>query len=408
MRPSRRQARTGTALTILVALILAGAAALLGPRALEAGYLLLHRDDPVALADHVIRTSLDPAVAQREIEAALAANDPELAASFAELARGQGAAVDTDLARRVEAANSTMARTSQAAGSFAHGFVTGVPQDAVGLAGTAAGDLFVFGDIRDALREGRRLASGEEADELILGLALVGIAVTAGTYASLGVGAPARLGVSVIKGARKAGRIGNRLTGEISRSLRSAVDLPALKTAVSPVSLAQPATAVRAAREAVKLERAGGLVRLMEDTGRVQAKAGTRAAMDGLKVAETPKDMGRVARLAEAKGSRTRAILKLGGRAAIALSVASLNLASWTFSALVAIIGFCATIKGLTERATRRWLAWRKGAPRAVCYAMEGGLRNGKQAAFMADLFSQLIQISQCRSITARSLQDHS
>ncbi len=280
MRPSRRQARTGTALTILIALILAGAVGLLGPRALEAGYLLLHQDDPVALADHVVRTSLDPAVAQREIEAALAANDPELAASFVELARGQGVAVDTDLLQRVEAANSTMARTSQAAGSFAHGFVTGVPQDAVGLAGTAAGDLFVFGDIRDALREGRRLASGEEADELILGLALVGIAVTAGTYASLGVGAPARLGVSVIKGARKAGRIGSRLADEISRSLRSAVDLSALKTAVSPVSLAQPATAVRAAREAVKLERAGGLVRLMEDTGRVQAKAGTRAAMD--------------------------------------------------------------------------------------------------------------------------------
>jgi hypothetical protein len=117
---------------------------------------------------------------------------------------------------------------------------------------------------------------------------------------------------------------------------------------------------VRAAREAVKLERSGGLLRLMEDTGRVQAKAGTRAAMDGLKIAESPKDMGRVALLAEAKGSKTRAILKLGGRAAIALTVASLNLANWTFSALAAIIGFCAAVKGLTERATRRWLAWRK------------------------------------------------
>ena len=32
------------------------------------------------------------------------------------------------------------------------------------LAGTAVGDLFVFGDIRDALREGKRLAAGEQAD----------------------------------------------------------------------------------------------------------------------------------------------------------------------------------------------------------------------------------------------------
>ena len=235
---------------------------MVGPRALDAGYLLLHQDDPVQLADHVVRTSLDPAVAHREIEAALAANDPELAASFVALARGQGIPVDPDLAKRVEVANSTMARTAQAAGSFAHGFVTGEPEDAVGFAGTAVGDLFVFGDIRDAVREGSRLAAGEEADELLLGLACVGLAVTAGTYASLGVGGPARLGVSALKGARKAGQIGGRLAVWMGRSLREAVDLSALRRAVSPVSLTQPATAVRTAREAVKLDRAGGLVRL--------------------------------------------------------------------------------------------------------------------------------------------------
>jgi hypothetical protein len=356
----RARARVPIALTLLVALILAGAIAMVGPRALDAGYLLLHQDDPVRLADHVVRTSLDPAVAHREIEAALAANDPELAASFVALARGQGIPVDPDLAKRVEVANSTMARTAQAAGSFAHGLGTGEPEDAVGFAGTAVGDLFVFGDIRDAVREGSRLAAGEEADELLLGLACVGLAVTAGTYASLGVGGPARLGVSALKGARKAGQITGRLAVWMGRSLREAVDLSALRRAVSPVSLTQPATAVRTAREAVKLDRAGGLVRLMEDTGRVQAKAGTRAAMDGLKVAESPKDMARVARLAEAKGTKTRAILKLGGRAAIALTIGAFNLASWNFSALVAILGFCATIKGLTERTTLRWLSWRK------------------------------------------------
>jgi hypothetical protein len=202
------------------------------------------------------------------------------------------------------------------------------------------------------VREGSRLVEGEQADELLLGLACVGLAVTAGTYASLGVGGPARLGVSALKGARKAGKIGGRLAVWMGRSLREAVDVSALRRAVTPVSLTQPATAVRTAREAIKLDRAGGLVRLMEDTGRVQAKAGMRAAMDGLKIADSPKDMARVARLAEAKGSKTRAILKLGGRAAIALTVGAFNLASWAFSAFLAIFGFCATVKGLTERTT--------------------------------------------------------
>ncbi len=356
----RRRAPVRPALAVLVALVAVVAIALVGPRAVDSAYLLLHQDDPAGLADHLVKTSLDPTVAQREIDAALAAEDAELAESFLALARGQGIAVDPEQVKRVAAANTTLARTAHAAGSFAQGFVSGEPKDAAGLAGAAVGDLSVYGDIRDAVREGGRLASGEEADELLLGLACVGLAVTAGTYALLGAGGPVRLGVSALKGARKAGQISGRLAVWMGRSLREAVDLTALRRVATPASLTQPATAARTVREAVKLDRAGGLVRLMEDTGRVQAKAGTRAAMDGLRVAESPKDMGRIARLAEAKGSRTRAILKLGGRAAIALTVGAFNLANWVFSTLVAVIGFCAAVKGLTERTTLGWLAWRK------------------------------------------------
>lgn len=360
--PSRRGQGGGVKaiFVLLLAATLAGLLVSIGPRAVDAAYLLLHQDDPAGLADRLVGRSLDPALAQREIEVALEAGDAELAASFVDLAGERGVAVDPNLAARVETANSLAARSAQAAGSFAQGFVTGEPKDAVGMAGTAVGDLLVFGDIRDALREGGRLVAGEQADELVLGLASVGLAVTAGTYALVGAGVPARVGVSLLKGAQKTGRLTAPLAAWIGRSLRSTVDLSALRRAVSPVSLAQPATAVRAARDAVKLDRAGGLVRLMEDTGRVQAKAGTRAALDGLKIAQEPKDMARVARLAEAKGSKTRAILKLGGRAAIAVTSAFMTLASWAWSGLVAVIGFCAAIKGLTERATRLWLARRK------------------------------------------------
>lgn len=333
------------------------------PRGVESAYLLLHRDEPIALADHAARAALDPAIARREMETALAANDPELAHSFLDLARAHGVAVEPALAERVAAANDPAALAVNAAGSFAHGLVVGEPQDAAGLAGMALGDLFIYGDIRDALREGSRLLVGEEADELVLGLACVGLAVTAGVYASAGAAAPARVGVSLVKGARKAGHIGFGLSAAIGRSLRGAVDLAAVRRAASQASALQPAAAARALREAVKLDEAAGLVRLLEDAGRVQAKAGSRAALDGLKIAQSPADMARVAKLAEAKGGKTRAILKLGGRAAVALTVASYKLASWAFSALLSVIGFLAAAKGLTERLTRRAMARRSRRP---------------------------------------------
>jgi len=345
---------------LLVALALAAGAIALVPRGFDAGWLLVAQDDPVQLADRVVEKSFTPAVAEQEIAAALEAGDVDLANSFVDLAAERGIALPPQLMDKVKAANSTSATAARNAENFAHGLITGQPDDMVGLAGTTLGDLFVFGDVRDAVREGVHLAKGEKADELVLGLACVGIAVTAGTYASLGAGTPARVGLSLVKAARKTERLGAHMASWVTRSVREVVDMGKLRTALAAASLAEPAVAVRAAREAVKLDKAEGLVNAARDVGRVQAKAGTQAAMDGLKLAEGPRDMSRLSRLAAAKGSKTRAILRLAGRAAIVLTMAAFDLASWLFTALLVLFGFCSAVKSTTERTTLRYVRWRK------------------------------------------------
>src|SRR5712691_7777077 len=356
----RRNPMTGARIAVPLCLALAlGAAALVVlPRAFEAGSLLAAADDPVALADHAVARSFNAEVAAREIDAALAAGDADLAESFLELAREREVPVDPALADRVERANAAAASTARSLMSFARGLVTGEPQDLSSLAGTAVGDLFVFGDIRDAVREGTRLATGGEADELVLGLACVGLAVTAATSATVGLGAPARAGLTVLKAARKAGRLGGRMAAWIDRSLREVVDWSALARAIGGIS--RPALAVRVARDAVKVEKAEGLARLVGDVGRVQAKAGTQAALDGLRLAEGPRDMSRLARLAAAKGGKTRAILKLAGRGAIMLMLGAFDLALWVFSALVTILGLVSSLKRAAERATERYCIRRR------------------------------------------------
>jgi hypothetical protein len=341
------------------------------PRGWEAARLLYAQDDPVRLADLAVEKSLSPQVARAEIEKALAADDADLAASFLALGRERGIAIDPALAARVEAAG---APAAHAAKSFAYGLVTGAPDDLAGLAGTAAGDLFVFGDVRDAVREGAHLARGEPADELILGLAGAGVAVTAATYATLGGGTPARLGLTLVKAARKTGRLAAPMAAWMTRSVREAVDTTALGAALTKASFTAPVVAFRAARDAVKVERAEGLVTAVRDVGRVQGAAGTRAALEGLKIAEGPQDVAKLALLAETKGGKTRAILKLAGRAAFALTAAAFDLFSWLFAAVWAVFGFAATVKRITERTTTRYLHWRKARrARALVAAASAG-----------------------------------
>jgi hypothetical protein len=339
------------------------------PRAIEAEALLTAQDDPVLLADRALDRVFNAEVANREIEAALASKDVDLAQSFLDLARDRNLTIDPALAARVADASTPSAAAKRAAGSFAHGLVIGEPEDLAGLAGTTLGDLFVFGDIRDAVREGSRMAQGEPADELILGLAAVGIALTAGTYASLGAGAPARLGLSVLKAARKTGRMTAQMGEYLGRTLRQVVDWPALKRAASSVKITEPATSVRAVREAVKVEKSRELVRMVSNLGQVQSRAGTQAALDGLRIAQGPRDVARMARLADAKGSRTRAILKMFGRGALFLGMSAFNLAWWVLGAIVTMLSFTAALKRATERTTERYCERRRARLRAAAVA---------------------------------------
>jgi hypothetical protein len=333
--------RPRIAFALLAAALLAAAAAYAVPRAADA---VSGIDDPARIAGRALDGTFDAATARREIEAALAAQDVELAQSVFDLAHARNVAIDPALAEKVAAATAEIATMRHRASSFARGFVTGEPQDMASLAGTTLGDLFVFGDIRDALREGTRYIRGEHVDKLVLGLAATGIAVTAGTYATFGAAAPARAGLTLVKAARKTGRLGAEFTETLGRIVRQ-TSFPA---------------AARATRDTAKVERGGGLLHLVRDVGGVEKAAGGRAALDALKIAKEPRDITRIAKLAEKEGSRTRAILKVAGRGAIMLAALAFDASLWLLGAALAVFGFISALKSAVERATLQILRLRR------------------------------------------------
>jgi hypothetical protein len=339
---------------VLVVALFSALAIYAVPRGLDARAQLVIADDPARIAERVLDERFNATLAAQEIEQALAKGDADLAQSFVDLSAARKVTLDPALIDKVKAAVLEETSAAGTAKRFAQGFVTGEPNDAAGLAGTTLGDLFVFGDVRDAMREGKRLALGEEVDTLVLGLACVGLAITAGTYATLGAEAPARVGLSLAKAARKTGRLSADLAASAGRMMRGVIDWGRFKRAIAGASIAQPLLAIRAAREAVKVRRARGLVHLARDVGRVEAKAGTRAAFDGLQIAQSPREMSRVAKLAEKEGGRTRAILKVAGRSAIVLTSAVFDLGVWILFAVLTLFGLVSSLKSATERATLR------------------------------------------------------
>jgi hypothetical protein len=350
--------RIGWALTVMAMTVSGAALVVVWPHAREAGAMLAAQDDPAELSDMQVNSALRNSqnMIAGQIEAALDARDTGLAQSFVDLAKAKDIALPDDLLARVKEAVVEDSSASHFVRRFATGLVTGTADDAGSLSGTVAGDLFVFGDVRDVVREGKHLMMGEDTDRLVLGLAATGLAVTAATYVSVGAAAPVRAGLTLVKDARKVGRLGEGLTEWAGRSARDIVDAPMLEEAVASSATTSPGTTVRAIRAAFKAEKAGGLVRMAKDVGRIGEKAGARGALDTLKIAEGPEDVARAARLAEKSGGKTRALIKLFGRGALLLTTGAVDLLLWVFGALFALLSLLTSIKATTERLTQSWI----------------------------------------------------
>jgi hypothetical protein len=286
-------------------------------------------DDPVALSERALRKSLTRPAAEREIESALAGGDIEIAQGIVDLAVEHDIAVDPALVDQVKDPRINADSAMQTAGRFVHGLWSGEPTDGASLAGTLVSDLFVFGDIRDAARESAHYLTGRPTDFWVLGLSGAGIVMTAVTFSSLGASMPARMGFSVVKAVRRLGRFNPVLAGRLTR-------------------------------DAVKVSASGEFAEFVRDVGRIESNAGTQAALDGLQSAENPQEVSRIARIAVAKGGKTRAILKLVGPTAKLLAASALTVAMWTLWAALMLFGFVSSCKATAERITLRYLQRRK------------------------------------------------
>ncbi|MBS7540757.1 hypothetical protein [Ancylobacter lacus] len=323
---------------------------------------VMAREDAARIADLALDRELTAPRVAAEIDAALADGDGELAASFLALADDRHVAVDPAQRARVAAGSGGAAAALRGAGSFGRGLVTGTADDLPGLAGAVAGDLTVWGDLRDGGRQVLNWARGEEVDDLILGLSAAGIAATGVTYATLGASLPMRAGLSVLKGARRAGLMSARLTADVVRGLRPAAPAAArLGGAAADGAGASRLAARGTARGTVSLAALAG------DLGAAQGKAGTRATLLGLRHLDGAGDAARLRRLAEVKGGQTLAILKTLGRGALVVTEAMAKLALWLIAAAFNLLGLVTAFNGFVVEMLRplwRRRGRRHGRPR--------------------------------------------
>lgn len=297
------------------------------PRAAADWRLHLAADDPVRLSQLRLDAVATPERLGAEIDAAVTAQDPDLADSLLTLAAERDIAVSQERLAAVAALRE--GGVLRSAGEFGRGFLIGERESDAGFIGALAGDVTGFGDLRDIAQEGGKLLGGEPADQTVLVLSAVGLAITAATWISLGGGLPARGGLSALKTASKAKLLSPKLTAHLGRAAAGALDRPALAAGMGAIARLDLAAAKTAARGIVRPAAVRGFAALGQDAGAIYARTGQRGLRQVLAVADDAGDIRKAARLAAAKPSTARATLKLLGRSALVLGAFSLSAAGW-------------------------------------------------------------------------------
>jgi len=345
-------------LLVFLAIVIPGGTIL----ALEAGLLDEYLEQ--IPAETLILQELDATVGPDELDAriltALEEGNQDDAEMYAEIAAYMGRDLAPPTQEALTASQTTTAVVLRNTGNFFEGFITGEGSDNAAFAGAVTSDLTVIGDIRDIGTEGSKLVAGEEYSEIILGLSVVGLAVTAGTVASGGTALPARVGVSLLKVAKKAGTLTRSFTRELGQLVSRAVDFPALRRTLSDVSLSNPNATRRAIGTYTDSVKSAELVPVLARMDDMRTAVGPAESVRLMKHVRNTRDLENVAEMSTTLGVKTRGIIALTGKTSLRGFKGAINLLRWAFewiwaagAAILGWLGIAGSRRVMRNRRTR-------------------------------------------------------
>lgn len=349
---------------VLTVIILLVAAPFIFIFALQKGWLEGYVDADDIPVEPFIRAELandtNGADLSRRIDNALDEGRFDDAVMYRDIAGYMNMPLDPDTQTRLEEEESLPSTLLRSTGGFFSGFFTGEGEDTASMAGAITSDLTVVGDVRDIGSEGGKMIQGEEYSQFILGLSVVGLAATTATVATGGGGLPARIGVSILKVAKKAGHITEAFAKNVARLLREAVNFEKLRDVLRSTDLANTSATRRAVSEYADTVSFAKVTPVLDDVAALNRTAGPAETVRLLKYVDNTDDLARLSKMSGKLGTRTRGIIEITGKTSLRAfkSVANLFLLAlhwiWEIGAAIAAMLFGGAVRSVRKRRRRR------------------------------------------------------
>lgn len=213
----------------------------------------------------------------------------------------------------IEKHNGWFSKSLRNTQDFSHGFVTGDASNGVAMAGSIASDMTVVGDLRDLSSEGTKFVKDEPYDKVVLGMAAVGVGMTVSQVMTAGSSTPLKVGASVLKVARKTGKLSKTFLKFIAKKLRKVVDVKLLKK-IDYGSISKLRAAASKVAKSLKLAH---VRKLFGNINTIKKNTSLMDTVSIMKYVKKPKDLGKIVKLSDKFKSNTKAVLKVLGKGAL-------------------------------------------------------------------------------------------
>jgi hypothetical protein len=230
--------------------------------------------------------------------------DLATADSYIAVGEDQGLALSADVRDAYETATSWPGQAVCLGSQAGTGFITGEGASAGHIGGAVLSDFLVYGDLRDITVQSYNYATGAEVDEFILIISGIGLAATTGTYLSAGLAAPARSAVSLIKLAKRSGRLTGRFAGYLASSLKRVLPAERITAVYRTSRLGDLPKALAKSVDEAELAKLGTV---FDDVAAIGRSTDQLTTLRLLKHVETPTDLAKLKTVAEIGGRRTLA-----------------------------------------------------------------------------------------------------
>ncbi|MEE9303880.1 MAG: hypothetical protein V3U84_08840 [Thiotrichaceae bacterium] len=199
--------------------------------------------------------------------------------------------------------------------NFSTGFVTGKGVDASGITGAMTADFTVIGDVRDLYQQYQLHNEGEAVNQLIVGLAGVGIGLTAVTYGSAGTASVAKVGTSTLKIAAKTGRLTKKFSSELVRVSSKIFDWKLFKQSIKQSS--HFSDIPRIAKKSFHPSALRPLQKMAKNIDNIRINTSLPDALHMLRYVENSHDLRRLEKFTVKHKHLSKGLLSLLGRGAL-------------------------------------------------------------------------------------------